>query len=357
MPENEGERVRIVVTGATGNIGTSAIRLLAEDRRARSVVGVARRLPRSLDLPAVEWAQADVAKDDLRPVLQGADVVVHLAWLFQPTHDPVTTWNANVLGSLRVFDSAVEAGVGAIVYSSSVGAYSPGPKDRRVDEAWPTHGWPGAAYTREKAYLERALDAFEQRHPGIRVVRLRPGFVFKEEAASEQRRLFAGPLIPRQLVRPGLIPVVPDLPGLRMQAVHSSDVGEAVLRAVFSQAAGAFNVAAEPEVDAQLVAELLGARIVKVPLQVTRTALTLAWWAHLVPASPGLLDAVLHLPIMDTSRIRSELGWSPNYDARQALQEAISGIRRGSGGPSEPLAPDSAASRAHEMATGIGGEP
>ena len=80
----------------------------------------------------------------------------------------------------------------ALVYASSVGAYSPGPKDRAVDEGWPTHGWPGASYTREKAYLERVLDAFEARHPGVRVVRMRPGFIFKRESAHEQRRIFGG---------------------------------------------------------------------------------------------------------------------------------------------------------------------
>ena len=53
--------------------------------------------------------------------------------------------------------------VGAVVYASSVGAYSPSPKDRAVDEGWPTDGWPSAAYIREKAYLERVLDGVEER--------------------------------------------------------------------------------------------------------------------------------------------------------------------------------------------------
>jgi nucleoside-diphosphate-sugar epimerase len=69
-----------------------------------------------------------VAQDDLVPHLLDADALIHLAWLFQPTHDPVVTWRSNVEGSIRVFDAAVEAGVPTIVYASSVGAHSPGPK-------------------------------------------------------------------------------------------------------------------------------------------------------------------------------------------------------------------------------------
>ena len=53
----------------------------------------------------------------------------------------------------------------ALVYASSVGAYSPGPKDRRVDETWPTGGVPTSFYSRHKAEVERLLDAFEREHP------------------------------------------------------------------------------------------------------------------------------------------------------------------------------------------------
>lgn len=63
---------------------------------------------------------------------------------------------------------------------------------------------------------------FELRNPEIRVACMRPGVIFKEESASEPRRLFLGPLVPQRLIRPGLIPIVPDLPGLRMQVVHAS---------------------------------------------------------------------------------------------------------------------------------------
>jgi nucleoside-diphosphate-sugar epimerase len=158
--------VRIVITGATGNVGTSVIEALAEDPAVTSVLGLARRLPR-WEAPKTEWAQADVAQDDLVSHLRDADVLVHLAWLFQPTHDPVTTWRANVEGSVRVLAATASAGVRAVVYASSVGAYSPGPKDRAVDESWPTHGWPTAGYTREKAYVERVLDSFELEHPDM----------------------------------------------------------------------------------------------------------------------------------------------------------------------------------------------
>ncbi|MFD3872744.1 NAD-dependent epimerase/dehydratase family protein [Streptomyces sp. NPDC058623] len=336
-----GAGLRVVVVGATGNVGTSVVRALTEDPGVESVLGLARRVP-GWRPPKSRWEAVDIEPggEDLVPLFTGADAVVHLAWKFQPTHHPAETWRTNVLGSLRVFDAVAAAGVPALVHASSVGAYSPGPKDRAVDESWPTHGWPQAAYTREKAYLERVLDTYEIKHPEIRVVRMRPGFLFKREAASEQRRIFAGRLLPGRLVRPGLVPVVPGLPGLRFQALHTDDAASAYRAAVALPVRGAFNLAAEPPLDSDVLAGLFEARSLSMPAGPVRAALAAAWRLHLVPASPDLLDAVLHLPLMDSTRAREELSWEPLHTSVEAIGEFLAGLRDGAGADTAPLAAD-----------------
>ncbi|MFF9345117.1 NAD-dependent epimerase/dehydratase family protein [Streptomyces sp. NPDC014773] len=338
---NARTRQRVVVTGATGNVGTSVVRALARDPGVESVLGLARRRP-GLDLPGVDWAEVDLSLDRDEPRLaqyvSEADAVVHLAWRFNPTHDPVTTWRTNVLGALRVCDAVAAAHVPALVFASSVGAYSPGPRGGApVSEAWPTHGWPGAAYSREKAYLERALDTFERDHPQTRVVRMRPAFLFKEEAASEQRRIFAGRFLPGQLVRPDLLPVLPEPEGLRFQVLHTDDAADAYVRAVLRDVRGAFNLAAEPVVDAALLGEMFGARPVKVPAGAVRGALAAAWHLRLAPASPGLFDLLRHLPVMSTERARAELDWRPEATSVEALEAFLRGVRSGAGDDTAPL--------------------
>ncbi|MFC7846199.1 SDR family oxidoreductase [Streptomyces sp. NPDC001046] len=330
--------MRVVVTGATGNVGTSVVRLLSEDPEVGSILGLARRLP-DWSPPKTDWDAVDLASErsGLVERFRDADAVVHLAWAFQPTHDPATTWRTNVLGSIRVFEAVAQAGVPALVHASSVGAYSPGPKDRAVDESWPTHGWPDAAYCREKAYLERALDIFERDHPGTRVVRMRPAFLFKWESASEQRRIFGGKFLPGPLARPDLLPFLPDVPGLRMQALHTDDAAHAYRLAVRQEVRGAFNLAAEPAVDARLLGEMLGARPVRLPRTAARSAIAAAWGLHLLPASPHLFDAVLRLPLMDSARARAELGWEPQRTATEVLEEFLRGMQQGGGARTEPL--------------------
>ncbi|MGW1674353.1 SDR family oxidoreductase [Streptomyces sp. NPDC002324] len=329
---------RIVVTGATGNVGTSLVRLLAEDERVDEVRGLARRVP-AWTPAKTHWSAVDVGseQDDLVKEFEGADAVVHLAWAFQPTHDPASTWRTNVLGGMRVFEAVAAAEVPTLVHASSVGAYSPGPKDRAVDESWPTHGWPDAAYCREKAYLERALDSFEHEHPGVRVVRMRPAFLFKRESASEQRRIFGGRLLPGSLARPELLPFLPDIPGLKVQTLHTDDAARAYRLALHSDARGAFNLAAESPVDAELLSEVLGSRPVKLPRAAVRSAVAAAWNLRLLPASPHLFDAVLRLPLMDCSKARDELRWHPERTAVDVLEEFLEGLRQGAGADTEPL--------------------
>jgi nucleoside-diphosphate-sugar epimerase len=346
--------MRVVVTGATGNVGTALLRALAGEDAVDEIVGVARRRP-AAPAPKTTWEEADVSRDDLVPLLRGAGCVVHLAWLIQPSRDESVTYATNVEGSRRVFDAAAAAGVPSIVYASSIGAYAPGPKDRRVDESWPTTGIETSFYSRHKAEVERSLDAFEQRHPGIRVVRLRPGLIFQRPAATGIRRLFVGPFLPRALLRRELVPIVPRHPRRRAQALHADDVADAYRRAIVMDVRGPFNVAAEPPLDGDVVARLLGARAVDVPAPVLRTLATVSWRARLQPTEPGWVDMGLGVPLMDCTRAERELRWTPRRGADEAFLELFEGLHDGAGHPTPPLDPrTSGPLRAREIVTGIG---
>jgi UDP-glucose 4-epimerase len=336
---------RVVVLGATGNVGTSLVRALGADDAVDEIVGVARRLP-AITPPKTTRVAADIERSDLVPILRGADCVVHLAWRIQPSHEVSSLRQTNVAGSERVFGAAAEAGVPALVYASSVGAYAPGPRDHLVDESWPTEGTPTSFYAMHKAEVERLLDGFEAEHPGVRVVRMRPALIFKRESAEEQRRYFLGRLFPRVLALKDAIPVVPDLPGMRFQAVHADDVAEAYRRAVLDDGAhGAFNVAAEPILDAAVLAQALEARTLSGPVTVARGARAATWRLRLQPTPPGWLDMGLSVPMMDAARARSELGWEPRHSSLAAVLELLAGIRDGAGAPTPALRPPSAGAR------------
>jgi UDP-glucose 4-epimerase len=347
--------MKVVVLGASGNAGTALLRALEDEPRVDEVVAVARRPPEWWPSAKAVWRSLDVVAEPLDGLFAGADAVVHLAWLIQPSRDRARTRAVNVDGSRRVMEAVARARVPALVYASSVGAYSRGPKDRRVDETWPTGGVPSSFYSRDKAEVERLLDAFERDRPEVRVVRLRPGLIFQRGAASEIRRLFAGPFLPSRLVAPKWIPIVPRHPRLRFQAVHADDIADAYRRAIVGDARGAFNVAADPILDGEALGRLLGARPVPVPAPVLRGGAAAAFHLRLTPTPPGWVDMALDVPLMDTSRARDVLGWEARRDAGSALLELLEGIRTSAGAPTPTLAPGGDGPlRAREILTGVG---
>jgi UDP-glucose 4-epimerase len=347
--------MRVVVVGASGNAGTSLLEALARDDAIESVLGICRRRP-AVRFPKTTWVEADIESDRLEPHFRAADAVVHLAWRIQPSRDLESLRRTNVDGSARVFQAVAGSGVPALVYASSVGVYSPGPKNRRVDESWAREGVRTSFYGRHKAEVEQILDAFERNNPHVRVVRMRPGLIFKREAASEIRRLFLGPFLPNPLLRPRLIPFIPDIPNLRFQAVHSLDVGEAYRLALVRNVRGPFNLAADPVLDPTQLARIFRKPLIRVPSGVLRGAAGLTWRARLQPTPAGWIDLALQVPLLDTSRAHSVLGWRPRRAADDALTELIEGMQRGEGVDTPPLSPDSGGpARARELASGVGG--
>lgn len=334
--------MRVVVVGATGNVGTALLRRFAAAPEPTAVIGVARRVPDSGKAPydRADWVSCDIGAADAPTVLadtfRGADAVVHLAWQIQPSHDPDRLWRTNVRGSRAVFETTAAAGVPHLVYASSVGAYGPGPKDRAVDESWPTTGVPGSSYSQHKAQTERMLDQLERAHPRLTVTRMRPGLIFQREAASEITRYFLGRLAPTSLLRRVRVPVLPMSSRLRFQVVHTDDVAAAYQAAVLRRVPGAFNLAADPVLGPPDVAAALGgARTVDVPVRVLRAAAALTWRARLQPTSPGWVDMAAAAPIVDTSRARQVLGWVASRPADEVLAELLDGMAHGvgAGGP------------------------
>jgi nucleoside-diphosphate-sugar epimerase len=148
---------------------------------------------------------------------------------------------------------------------------------------------------------------------------------------------------------------VPHIPGLRFQALHSSDAAEAFRLALLGTFRGACNLAAEPVVDLRTIAELLGASTVPLPAPLARQALAALYHLRVVPAAPELFDLVLRVPLLDTTRARTELGWKPRHDAKEALGDLLRGLHDETGLATPPLSPaTSGPFRVRELASGIG---
>jgi UDP-glucose 4-epimerase len=164
-----------------------------------------------------------------------------------------------------------------------------------------------------------------------------------------------GPFLPSPLVKPGRIPVVPGIPSLRFQAVHSRDVGRAYRLALIKRVHGPFNIAAEPVLDPPTMAKTLGARVLPLSARVARALASTSWHLRLQPTPPGWLDMGLSVPLMEVTRARKKLGWTPEFGADEALRELLEGMSDGSGAETPPLDPATTGPlRVRELLTRVG---
>ncbi|MEU7474853.1 NAD-dependent epimerase/dehydratase family protein [Lentzea sp. NPDC042327] len=321
--------MKVVVTGATGNVGTALLRRLADEPDIE-VHGISRRRPaNAAPYQGITWTPVDIGRPGAEEVLatafENADAVVHLAWLIQPSHDERALYRTNIAGSARVFTAAVDAGVGHLVHMSSVGAYSPATKDRRVDESWPVKGVRSSFYSRHKAAVEHLLGQFESQ---LLISRPRPGLILQSDAGSEIRDYFLGSLVPKWLFR-HRIPVLPLPRHLVLQFVHADDVADGLVRILRHRPHGAVNLVAEPVVTPRVLADVLGGRHVPVPARLMRFLAHASWLLRLQPTPPGWVDLALASPLLSASRARSELGWEPTFGSQEALRALVRGIGAG----------------------------
>jgi nucleoside-diphosphate-sugar epimerase len=340
MPPAENEtsdpRLTVAVTGPTGTFGFGLVPLLQQDERVERIVGIARRPfdPAEHGWSKMEYRQGDVRDPDaLADAFGDADVVVHLAFIITGAAQRQKVRAINVDGTLNAYRAAAVAGAERFVYASSVAAYG-FHRDNPVGmtEEWPIRPADHLFYAQEKAELEQLLAEESEQHPGLTLYLLRPPIVLGPHAVGA-KTLAPGPLEPlaRRLSHlaggglPVRLPVpVPDLP---IQFIHEDDVGQAFMLCINGEGdGGAYNIAGDGIVSAKEVAREVGLIPLPMPARPVQMAARAIAALPDIPGAPPMTEwteALSHPPIMDTSKAKTELGWSPRYTALEALRDTL----------------------------------
>jgi len=112
-----------LVTGAAGFVGSHVVRaLLADGERVRALVRTSsnRRNLSGLDVGLVYGDVRD--PDAVSAAVQRCDTVYHLAAMYSSRpEDAVEMYSVNVMGTKRVLQAALEAGVERVVLTSTIG--------------------------------------------------------------------------------------------------------------------------------------------------------------------------------------------------------------------------------------------
>jgi nucleoside-diphosphate-sugar epimerase len=215
-------------------------------------------------------------------------------------------YDVGIRGTSAVLRAADSADVPHLIHMSSLGTYAPGRYGKKVDESWSTAGLSTSAYSRAKSAAEQLLDDYESTQPdGVGITRLRPGLIVQRDAAAGLRRYTLPAYINPAWLR--WLPVLPLDRSLTVSMIHTDDVAEACLKAIQRRA---------PLVQA-------------------------SWRGRLQPIDRGWFDMAFSAPLLDTTRARDVLDWSPRYSSVEALGQLVDGLLHDSGTPSPVLRPRS----------------
>ncbi len=336
MAATKDEKLTVAVTGPTGTFGFGLVPLLEADPRIERVVGIARRPfdPAEHGWTKMEYRQGDVRDPAaLERAFEGADVVVHLAFLITGGASRETIRAINVDGTLNAFRAASAAGAERFVYASSVAAYGFHPDNPvGMTEEWPVRPAARLFYAQEKAELEHLLQEEAAAHPDMGLYLLRPPVVLGPHTVGA-KDLLPGRLAPlgRRLTSLfGRLPVPPVpafVPAVPVQFIHEDDVGSAFLLCIVAAGPpGAYNIAGDGVMTGTEVARELGIAAVPVPAALAHAAARAGSAVPRLPFTPAAADwveAMSHPAIMDTAKAKRELGWSPRYSSVEALRETI----------------------------------
>jgi UDP-glucose 4-epimerase len=243
----------------------------------------------------------------------GIETVVHLAFFTNPRRDTANAHELESIGTLAVLAAAAAAGVRNFVMRSFTFVYGArGQNPALIREATPLPARADLAWLRDKVEAEEHAASFARRYPemAVRVLRFAP--LLGPHVRTFYTRVFDRRLVPTLL---GYDPL--------LQTLHPDDAEEALMKATFSSARGAFNIAPRGVVALGTGIHLSG----KVPAPVPHW---LAYWtvdalfaAGLVEAPSGFIDYVRYPCVADGGKAQRELGFTARYSSREALESYI----------------------------------
>jgi nucleoside-diphosphate-sugar epimerase len=304
----------VAVTGIAGYVGQRLLRDLDADDGITRVIGLDIRDPQARPRK-LEFHRVDIAGADLKPLLEGADTLVHLAWVLDPIPDDALMVRVNVQGTRRVLDAAGAAGVRKVVLMSSAAVYGAWPANQvpLTEDATlrPNPGFPLGVH---KAEVERLLAEWRGEHPSVQTIVLRPAFVLGPHADHVVARLLRHRL-----------PVGIAGAGAPVQYVHEDDVAAAIALAVDRDLDGVYNVAADGALEPEQVRALVGPTVrLGLPFELVERVVRRLWRAGLADVPPGMLPYLVHPWVVANDRLKAA-GWTPRHTNEETLLACLEG--------------------------------
>jgi len=316
MNDSDKKRNSVLVTGAGGYIGRQLVEALAGDQPELKAVVAAdvREISSDERLAGVNYITADVRSPDLSDILRrfSINTVVHLATIVTPGRKPNREfeYSVDVLGTENVLKGCLEAGVKKLIITSSGAAYGYYPDNPEwLDEDDALRGNTEFAYSHHKRLVEEMLARYRREHPELKQLVLRPGTVLGATTDNQITALFEKPIIM------GLMGAASPF-----VFIWDQDVVGCMLKGIFDDSTGIYNLAGDGTLTMKEIAGLLGKPYVALPVSLVRSALWVLKKLGLTQYGPEQVNFLRYRPVLSNRRLKQEFGYVPKRTTRQVFE-------------------------------------
>ncbi|MCX6400400.1 MAG: NAD-dependent epimerase/dehydratase family protein [Propionibacteriales bacterium] len=307
----------VLVTGVSRDLGRTFARTLATDPGVDRVIGVDVIPPRG-DLGDVTFVRADIRNPVIAKVIakEDVDTVVHMSVIATPGSAGArgTMKELNVMGTMQLLAACQKAEqVRQLVVKSSTIAYGASSRDPAMfTEDMEPRRPPRTGYAKDVNEVERYVRGFARRRPDVQVTMLRCANVI-------------GPRVVSPLASYLRLPVIPTVLGFdpRLQFLHETDLNRVLRHAVLSDQGGTFNVAGDGLLMLSQALRRMGRTSVPMPGIAFGGLGSVLKSARVADLSPELVAFLTYGRGVDTTRMRADLGFEPQYSTAEAFAEFI----------------------------------
>ncbi|MFT4010623.1 MAG: NAD-dependent epimerase/dehydratase family protein [Nocardioidaceae bacterium] len=312
----------VLVTGLSRPLGADLAARLAQDPAVSRVIGVDTVPPRN-DLGPVRFVRADIRNPVIAKVIAGehVDTVVHTSVM--PADQPRlgSTKEHNVIGTMQLLAACQRApGVERLIVKSSAEVYGADSKSVAMcTEDSPT-GRYVQGFSKDVFEVEGYVRGFARRRPDVAITMLRNVNTIGPTVRSQLADYFRMPVTPR--------PIGFDA---RIQLVHYSDLLGALHHATLAGVTGTFNLAGDGVLMLSQAIRRLGHPSLALPGLVLGLVGRGLKPAGLSPVSFSA-EQVRFLQFgrgVDTTRLRTVLGYQPAYTTLEAFDDFARSVRPG----------------------------
>jgi UDP-glucose 4-epimerase len=313
----------VLVTGVSRFLGGQVAARLAADPNIERVLGVD-TVPPPRDvlrrMGRAEFVRADIRNPLIAKVIRkaGVDTVVHASLSANPAGSGgrSSMMEMNVIGSMQLLAACQQAeSVRKLVVKSTTVVYGASPRDPALfTEEMTPKSLPRSGYGKDAVEIEGYVRGFSRRRPDVTVTLLR----FTN---------FIGPRIQTVLTRYFSLPVVPTVLGYdaRVQMLHEQDALAVLQRATTEDLPGVFNVGGDEVLLLSQAIRRAGRLALPVPLPAAAPISRLYRSAARIDFSPEQMRFLNFGRVVDTTRLKKEFGYTPQWTTVQAFDDFVAG--------------------------------